>query len=50
VDWAVVPETATFGGASTSGYITQFSVAPEPASAAMLIAGVVCTLLRRRAK
>ncbi|MCX5677100.1 MAG: autotransporter-associated beta strand repeat-containing protein [Planctomycetota bacterium] len=31
----------------TSGTIV---VAPEPASAAMLIAGVVCTLLRRRAK
>jgi hypothetical protein len=31
----------------TSGTIL---VAPEPASAAMLLAGVVCTLLRRRAK
>jgi len=48
VDWLVVPETATFGGTPTSGYITQFTVVPEPASAAMLIAGVVCTLLRRR--
>ena len=34
-------------GLYTSGTIV---VAPEPASAAMLIAGLACTLLRRRAK
>jgi autotransporter-associated beta strand protein len=48
VDWSVVPETATFGGTPTSGYITQFSVAPEPATLALVIAGGVALLRRRR--
>jgi autotransporter-associated beta strand protein len=50
VDWSVVLETATFDGTPASGYITEFTVVPEPASAALFIAGLACTLLRRRAK
>jgi hypothetical protein len=48
VDWSVAPETAVFGGAPASGYITQFTVAPEPASAAILLAGLAFAFLRRR--
>jgi T5SS/PEP-CTERM-associated repeat protein/autotransporter-associated beta strand protein len=48
VDWSVVPETAMFGGTPASGYITQFAVVPEPASAAILVAGFALAFLRRR--
>jgi autotransporter-associated beta strand protein len=48
VGWSVVPETANFAGVDTSGYITEFTVVPEPASAAMLLAGVACVFLRSR--
>jgi autotransporter-associated beta strand protein len=47
VDWSVVPETADFAGAIATGYITQFTVAPEPATLALLAAGSLL-LLRRR--
>ncbi|MCX5674772.1 MAG: autotransporter-associated beta strand repeat-containing protein [Planctomycetota bacterium] len=39
VDWSVVPETADFGGANVSGFITEFTVAPEPATLALLTLG-----------
>jgi hypothetical protein len=29
---STLTSTATFGGAVTSGYITEFTVAPEPAA------------------
>jgi hypothetical protein len=48
VDWSVVPETATFDGAPASGYITQFSVVPEPATLALVVAGAVAAMLRRK--
>jgi autotransporter-associated beta strand protein len=48
VDWSVVPETATFAGAEASGYITQFSVVPEPATLALLACGAAALLRRRK--
>jgi autotransporter-associated beta strand protein len=48
VDWSVVPEMATFGGQAASGYITAFTVVPEPATLALVVMGVAGTLLRRR--
>jgi hypothetical protein len=48
VDWAVVPETATFDGAPASGYITEFTVAPEPATLALLAFGGLVTYVRKR--
>ncbi|MCX5673614.1 MAG: PEP-CTERM sorting domain-containing protein, partial [Planctomycetota bacterium] len=46
VDWSVVPETAVFGGIEASGYITAFTVVPEPATLALLLAGGGLALLR----
>jgi hypothetical protein len=48
VDWSVVPETATFDGQAASGYITEFTVVPEPATLALVAMGAAGTLLRRR--
>ena len=48
MDWSVVPEVANFAGVDTSGYITQFAVVPEPATLALVIAGGVALLRRRR--
>jgi len=48
VDWSVVPETATFDGQAASGYITEFTVVPEPATLALVAFGVAGMLLRRR--
>jgi autotransporter-associated beta strand protein len=48
VDWSVVPETATFDGQAASGYITEFTVVPEPATLGLLIAGVLALVARRR--
>ena len=48
VGWSVVPETATFDGQAASGYITEFTVVPEPATLALVVMGVAGTLLRRR--
>jgi autotransporter-associated beta strand protein len=48
VDWSVVHETATFGGQAASGFITEFTVVPEPATLALVLMGVAGTLLRRR--
>ncbi|MCX5674683.1 MAG: autotransporter-associated beta strand repeat-containing protein, partial [Planctomycetota bacterium] len=48
VDWSVVPETATFGGAIASGYITEFAVVPEPATLGLLASGGAALLARRK--
>jgi autotransporter-associated beta strand protein len=50
VDWSVVPETATFNGAHSSGYITKFTVVPEPATLALLALGWLALLRRSRRK
>ena len=48
VDWSVVPETATFSGAETRGYITEFTVVPEPATLALLAAGATALCRRKQ--
>ena len=48
VDWSVVPETATFDGVIASGYITEFTVAPEPATLGLLALGGAALLARRK--
>jgi hypothetical protein len=48
VDWSVVPETATFGGIEASGYITAFTVVPEPATLALVALGGLAILRPRR--
>jgi autotransporter-associated beta strand protein len=48
VDWSVVSETATFDGQAASGYITEFTVVPEPATLALVGFGLAGTLLRRK--
>jgi hypothetical protein len=50
VDWSVVPETATFDGAPASGYITEFTVVPEPAVLSLLALGSAALLARRKVK
>jgi hypothetical protein len=50
VDWSVVPETATFGGVEASGYITAFTVVPEPATLSLLALGGLALLRRGRRK
>jgi len=50
VDWSVVPETAVFDGQAASGYITEFTVTPEPATLAMVAMGAVAMAARRRRK
>jgi hypothetical protein len=48
VDWSVVPETAVFDGMAASGYITEFTVVPEPATLALAVMGGLGVLIRRR--
>ncbi|MBE3100270.1 MAG: autotransporter-associated beta strand repeat-containing protein [Planctomycetes bacterium] len=48
VDWSVVPETAVFGGVETGGYITAFTVVPEPATLALVVLGGVALAARRK--
>jgi autotransporter-associated beta strand protein len=48
VDWSVVPETAAFGGIEASGYITQFTVVPEPCTLALVALGGLAILRARR--
>ena len=48
VDWSVVPETATFDGVIASGYITEFTVVPEPATLGLLAIGGAALLARRK--
>ncbi|MCX5683229.1 MAG: PEP-CTERM sorting domain-containing protein [Planctomycetota bacterium] len=48
VDWSVVPETATFDGLAASGYITEFTVVPEPATLGLVAIGAAGAMLRRR--
>jgi hypothetical protein len=48
VDWSVAPETAAFADGIASGYITQFTVAPEPATLALLGLGLAACAIRRR--
>jgi hypothetical protein len=48
---ATVAETATFAAGSEAGYVTQFTVVPEPAMgmvAMVAIGGVVAAWRRRR--
>jgi len=47
VDWSVVPETADFVDGEAGGYITQFTVAPEPATLGLLAAGGLAVLCNR---
>jgi beta propeller repeat protein/autotransporter-associated beta strand protein len=49
VDWSVVRETATFGGTPASGYITEFTVVPEPATLALVGLAGLAMIARRRA-
>jgi autotransporter-associated beta strand protein len=50
VDWSVVPRVATLDGQAASGYVTQFTVAPEPATSALLAAaGLLLAVWLRRA-
>ena len=52
VAWSVVPETALFGGAPVSGYITQLTLVPEPTTLVLLAFGVLAAWVpdcRRRA-
>ncbi|MCX5675794.1 MAG: PEP-CTERM sorting domain-containing protein, partial [Planctomycetota bacterium] len=48
VDWSVVPETATFDGIEAGGYITAFTVVPEPATLGLLAIGGAALLARRK--
>jgi autotransporter-associated beta strand protein len=51
VDWAVVPETAGFIDGDASGYITQFTVVPEPATLSLLaLGGLLLTRWRSKAR
>ena len=44
----MVPETAVFDGQAASGYITEFTVTPEPATLALVALGVLAMAARRR--
>jgi len=51
VDVNTVAQTANFTGADINGYVTEFTVVPEPRSISMLLAGAALTIvlaLRRR--
>ena len=50
VDWSVVSETAMFDGAPASGYITEFTVMPEPATLALVALGGLLSYARMRRK
>jgi autotransporter-associated beta strand protein len=50
VDWSVVSETATFDGQAAKGYITEFTVVPEPATLALVALGGLLSYARMRRK
>jgi hypothetical protein len=46
-DVTTVAETAAFAGGTETGYVTQFSVVPEPAAAGLLAVAIACLTASR---
>ncbi|CAN5779332.1 hypothetical protein BH09VER1_BH09VER1_17550 [soil metagenome] len=50
VNVATIQQNADFGGGTVNGYVTQFTVVPEPATCSLIGAGLALVLWRARSR